>query len=70
MDEARTRYLAGILQGKDVLLMAQSNDLNRELSQRIREDLQHLGLVEPRRRGELEGRRQGQRRRHHRDPEK
>ena len=45
MDEARTRYLAGILQGKDVLLMAQSNDLNRELSQRIREDLQHLGLV-------------------------
>ena len=46
MDEARTRYLAGILQGKDVLLMAKSNDLNRELSQRIREDLQHLGLVE------------------------
>ena len=46
MDEARQAYLAGFLQGKDVLLMAQSNDHAREMSARIRDDLQHLGLVE------------------------
>ena len=46
MDEARKQYLAGFLQGKDVLLMAQSNDHAREMSARIRDDLQHLGLVE------------------------
>ena len=46
MDEARRTYLAGFLQGKDVLLMAQSNDHAREMSARIRDDLQHLGLVE------------------------
>ena len=45
MDEARKQFLAGFLQGKDVLLMAQSNDHAREMSRRIREDLQHLGLV-------------------------
>ena len=45
MDEARKQFLAGYLQGKDVLLMAQSNATARELSQRIRDDLQHLGLV-------------------------
>ena len=46
MDEARKAYLASFLQGKDVLLMAQSNDHARELSARIRDDLQHLGLVQ------------------------
>ena len=46
MDEARKQYLAGFLQGKDVLLMAHSNDHAREMSARIRENLQHLGLVE------------------------
>ena len=45
MDEARKQYLAGFLQGKDVLLMAQNNTTARELSVRIRDDLQHLGLV-------------------------
>ena len=46
MDEARKQFLAGFLQGKDVLLMAQSNDHAREMAARIRDDLQHLGLVE------------------------
>ena len=46
MDEARKAYLAGFIQGKDVLLMAQSNDHAREMSARIRDDLQHLGLVQ------------------------
>ena len=46
MDEARKAYLAGYLAGRDVLLMAQSHETCRELSQRIRDDLQHLGLVE------------------------
>ena len=45
MDEARKAYLAAYLSGRDVLLMAQSHDTCRELSQRIREDLQHLGVV-------------------------
>ena len=39
MDEARKAYLAAYLSGRDVLLMAQSHDTCRELSQRIREDL-------------------------------
>jgi hypothetical protein len=46
MDEARKAYLAGYLAGRDVLLMAQSHETCREMSQRIRDDLQHLGLVE------------------------
>ena len=45
MDEARKAFLAGFLRGKDVLLMAQSNDHAREMSARVRDDLQHLGLV-------------------------
>ena len=45
MDEARKSYLAGYLSGRDVLLMAQSHELTRELSQRIREDLVHLGVA-------------------------
>ena len=46
MDEARKQFLAGYLQGKDVLLMAQSNEHAREMSRRIRDDLRHLGLVD------------------------
>ena len=46
MDDARQAYLAAYLSGRDVLLMAQSHDTCRELSQRIRADLQHLGRVE------------------------
>ena len=44
LDDARRAYVAGYLAGRDVFLMAQSHDICRELSQRIREDLQHLGL--------------------------
>ena len=45
MDEARKAYLAGYLSGRDVLLMAQSHDTCRELSEQIRDDLVHLGVV-------------------------
>ena len=45
MDEARKAYLAAYLEGRDVLLMAQSHDTCREISQRIQDDLRHLGLV-------------------------
>ena len=46
MDEARKAYLAAYLEGRDVLLMAQSHDTCREISQRIQDDLRHLGLVD------------------------
>ncbi len=46
LDGARRAYVAGYLAGRDVLLMAQSHDICRDLSQCIREDLQHLGRVE------------------------
>jgi len=45
LDEARKAYLAAYLSGRDVLLMAQSHDTCQELSQRVRDDLVHLGLV-------------------------
>ena len=45
MDEAREAYLAAYLSGRDTLLMAQSHGTCREVSQRIREDLVHLGVV-------------------------
>ena len=45
MDEARKTYLAAYLTGRDAILMAQSHETCRELSQRIRDDLVHLGLV-------------------------
>jgi len=45
LDNARKAYLAAYLSGRDVLLMAQSHDTCRELSQRVREDLVHLGVV-------------------------
>ena len=44
-EDAAKAYVALTLEGKDALLMAQTNELRRELSRRIRGDLQHLGLV-------------------------
>ena len=62
MDEARKAYLAAYLSGRDALLMAQSHDTCRELSQRIREDLVHLGAGQRRPSGGAAGRCPGQRR--------
>jgi hypothetical protein len=49
MDQAVRAYLASYLDGRDVLLMAADWVRCRELSQRIRDDLIHLGLVDYRR---------------------
>lgn len=46
LEDARRAYVAAYTAGRDVLLMAQSNELCADLSQRIRDDLQHLGLVD------------------------
>ena len=48
MDQAVRAYVASYLAGRDVLLMAADWARCRELSQRIRDDLIHLGLVEQR----------------------
>jgi conjugative relaxase-like TrwC/TraI family protein len=45
MDAAAAHYLALILDGTDVLLMAADHALRRELSRRIRDDLIRLGIV-------------------------
>ena len=45
LDDARRAYVAAFLDGKDVLLMAKDHQACQELSQRIRDDLQHLGVV-------------------------
>ncbi|HEX3922112.1 MAG TPA: MobF family relaxase [Streptosporangiaceae bacterium] len=45
LDGARKSYLAAYLDGRDVLLMAHSHETTLELSRRIRDDLQHLGVV-------------------------
>jgi len=45
MDAAAADYLALILDGTDVLLMAADHALRRELSRRIRDDLIRLGVV-------------------------
>ena len=45
MDAAAADYLALILDGTDVLLMAADHALRRELSRRIRDDLIRLGTV-------------------------
>ena len=47
MDVAATAYIALSLDGTDTLLMAADHSLRRELSRRIRDDLIHLGIVEP-----------------------
>jgi hypothetical protein len=49
MDQAVRAYVASYLDGRDVLLMAADWARRRELSQRIRDDLIHLGLVDYRR---------------------
>ena len=49
MDQAARAYVAAYLDGRDVLLMAADWARCRELSQRIRDDLIHLGLVDGRR---------------------
>jgi len=46
LEEGRRMYVASLLEDKDTLLMAQSNDMCRELSRRIRDDLIHLGKVD------------------------
>jgi conjugative relaxase-like TrwC/TraI family protein len=46
MDQAARAYVASYLAGRDVLLMAADWARCRELSQRIRGDLIHLGLVD------------------------
>jgi conjugative relaxase-like TrwC/TraI family protein len=46
LEDARRAYVAAYVAGRDILLMAQSNEVCADLSQRIREDLQHLGLVD------------------------
>lgn len=46
MNQAQRAYVAGYLKGRDTLLMAQSWEHCRALSQRIRDDLQHLGKVD------------------------
>jgi hypothetical protein len=45
LDAAAQHYVAHTLEGKDSLLIAPSHELRREACRRIREDLQHLGLV-------------------------
>jgi AAA domain len=46
MDQAVKAYVASYLSGREVLLMAADWARCRELSQRIRDDLIHLGLVD------------------------
>ena len=47
MDAAARDYVAHLLDGTDVLLMAGDHARRRELSRRVRDDLIHLGLVSP-----------------------
>ena len=47
MDAAAAAYVALTVDGTDTLLMAADHALRRELSRRIRDDLIHLGIVEP-----------------------
>jgi hypothetical protein len=47
MDQAASAYLASYLAGRDVILTAADWNRCRELSRRIRDDLIHLGHVDP-----------------------
>jgi conjugative relaxase-like TrwC/TraI family protein len=47
IDAAAKAYVALTLEGKDTLLMAADHARRQELSRRIRDDLVHLGLVDP-----------------------
>jgi hypothetical protein len=46
MEDARRLYVAGYVTGQDVELIAWERERCREMSRRIRDDLQHLGLVD------------------------
>jgi hypothetical protein len=46
MEEARRLYVAQYVTGSDVELIAWERERCREMSRRIRDDLQHLGLVD------------------------
>ncbi len=46
LDQACEMYVAHYLAGRDTLLMIHNQDLCREASRRIRDDLIHLGLVD------------------------
>jgi hypothetical protein len=45
LEAAAQAYVAHTLEGKDSLLLARSHELRREACRRVRDDLQHLGLV-------------------------
>ncbi len=45
MEDARRLYVARYVQGRRVELIVHSNALGHELARRIRDDLQHLGMV-------------------------
>jgi AAA domain/TrwC relaxase len=47
VDASAAAYVALTVVGTDTLLMAADHTLRRELSRRIRDDLIHLGIVEP-----------------------
>ena len=47
MDAAAAAYVALTASGTDTLLMAADHALRRELNRRIRDDLIHLGIVQP-----------------------
>ena len=54
MDATRRDYVAKYISGNNVLLMAKSNLLCQELSEQIRSDLIHLGVVDASKSVELE----------------
>jgi hypothetical protein len=45
LEAAAQSYVAHRLEGKDSLLIARSHELRREACRRVRDDLQHLGVV-------------------------
>jgi conjugative relaxase-like TrwC/TraI family protein len=45
LESAAQAYVAHALEGQNSLLIARSHELRRELCRRVRDDLQHLGLV-------------------------
>ncbi len=45
LEAATQAYVAHTLEGKDSLVIARSHELRREACRRVRDDLQHLGLV-------------------------
>jgi len=55
MEDARRLYVAQYVQNRNVELIIHSNALAREMARRIRDDLQHLGIVSRGREVELAG---------------